>query len=154
MTTTIDQLAAELIARFHLHDNGAPVDLSPLEDLYRIRCLDLTGTGLRGFIRPSNRKRPTIAKPITIVLDRYLSPFERRLVYAHEVGHAVLGHEGTLRVESVSHYFDERQERDAWRFASLILIPEPVELIDWSVPAIAANCRVTPDMVAMWRALA
>lgn len=144
--TIVDEAARDLIERYRLHDNGAPVDLAALEDDYPIVRADLTGTGLRGFVHVQEDE-------ITVVLDSSLSPWQARLTYMHEVAHVELGHEGSLRCDAVNPWFDERQEREARRFSALVLIPTPRDIIDWSVPAIVENCRVTPELVDVWRSV-
>lgn len=142
--TMIEEAARELIERYRLHDNGAPVDLAPLEDDYPIVRANLAGTGLRGFVHVESDE-------ITVVLDSSLSAAQARLTYMHEVAHVELGHEGSLRCDAVNPWFDARQEREARRFTAIVLIPTPRDIIDWSVPAIIENCQVTPDLVEIWR---
>lgn len=150
-TNRVEEAAHEVIDWLGLHDNGAPVDLTPLEDYFRIRLIDLSGTGSHGFLKYPKRGSIQPNNPAKVFLNKHNSAFDRRILFAHEVGHGVLGHEGTLRCESVDDWFTRRQEREAWRFAATLLIPRPHHLEDWNEGVIAAQCQVWPWLVSIWQ---
>jgi hypothetical protein len=119
--TDADLILLDAIDRYGLHASGAPVDLSPLEEVCPV-AYEALPPGCAGFTvatAPATRDRPA-----TVVLDRSLGPLTRRIAYAHEAAHGLLGHAGNLALRDMDPWFQTRQERDAWRGAALLLVPQ------------------------------
>lgn len=77
----------------------------------------------------------------------------RRCAIAHELGHAVYGHE---RAEDERYSKRQEDQADLWALGQLITV-ESYRLAELTVGhhpgAIAAELRVTPDYVQLWRLL-
>jgi Zn-dependent peptidase ImmA (M78 family) len=133
-----------LIARTQLHRSRIPVDMDRLKEEFPVDYRDLQGTDVLGFLL-------TLPTPI-IVIDQSLDAYDARLIHAHEIGHALYGHRGTLRSLSVDKWFDSKAERQAWQVAAHLLIPERVfyEYRGWTVEDIAGLCGVPDWLMAMY----
>lgn len=88
----------------------------------------------------------------TISLRKHLHPIAYRCTLAHELGHAICGHDG-----KAEGWFKERQEHEADVWAANLLIEQAdymdAELIHSSSPgAIALELGVTVHFVEIWRA--
>lgn len=132
-----------LIRAHDLHDSW-PVDLTPLETRFPAVRRDLGADGPRAFAVPPTRA----GMPTWIVLDRCLREPRRRVVYAHEVGHALLAHVGSARaLDAGGTWLHTRQEGEAWALAARLLIP--IEAWGWGDPVadVAARCGV-PEWLA------
>ena len=145
MQSDIDERVEELIQRFHLHTNGIPVNLTGLEVIFPVKRRDLHLSGVTGFT--SNRADGTSV----IVISTELGDIDSRLAYAHEIGHILHGHSGTLRVMQIDEWFHNHQERDAWKVAAELLIPveEVAKHHEWSAASIATLCEVPEWLVRL-----
>lgn len=145
MRVDVDHHVWQLIDRFHLHDGGVPVDLHGLEIIYPVRRRHLRLAGVTGFTS-SRRDGGKV-----IVIDKTVSAVKARLVYAHEIGHILHGHPGTLRVMRVDEWFHDHQEREAWKVAAQLLVPleEVAKNPNWSVAAVASLCEVPEWLVRL-----
>jgi hypothetical protein len=133
----------ELVCRFGLHDSW-PVDLAPLEALYPVVERDLEPAHPRAFAVPPLSE----GGKVWVCIDRCLSPRRRRVLYAHEIGHALLDHLGSRRaIEAGAVWVHERQEAEAWTVAAALLIP--IDAWGWgdSASEVAARCEV-PEWLA------
>lgn len=135
-------LVMDAIDRYHLHDGGAPVNLSPLEIICPITYEDLSRHGLAGFCiasEPASRERPA-----HVVVCRTLDDDQRRLTYAHEAAHGIIGHSGAMTLQEMDPWFLGQQEREAWQGAAMLLIPplDQVQLVDSTMDSLAAACHV------------
>ena len=84
----------------------------------------------------------------SIHLDYHLTDQQTRSLLAHELGHALLGHQGPQ---------DAAREQQAWRYAADLLIPidlyRAAELLHGQdTYAIAAELYVTHEIVDAYRA--
>lgn len=115
-----------VIEEYGLHRGLDPiVDISALRDRFPVRYEDLGPYGVRGLIIPPPGGWPAHEEnKARVVLDcslRDTTSHEHRLVYAHEVGHGLACHAGTLPVglENLKH----EEEQEAWKVAAHLLIP-------------------------------
>jgi len=132
----------ELIARHRLHDGELPVDLSPLETEFVPLDQELAGAGARAYAVPPRGGEVTGRSPAYVVVDARRVRHERRVLYAHEVGHLLCGHPGSLRSLGVADWFHDRDEREAWEVAAALLIPRDA-WVGGATPAdVAASCHV------------
>ncbi len=147
------ETAEDLIDRFDLHVGGAPVSLKALELVYIPVYMDLSECGLPAMVwLPSDRPEATMEHPIHILLETDLDSPERRLAYAHEIGHVVCGHPGSLRARQVDNWFGDRHEREAWEFAAKLLVPDSVRWLMETEQALASTCEVPEWLVGLeWR---
>ncbi len=140
-----------LIEEFALHDLGAPVDLRPVHNVYVPHVSDLEAlAGIPAFaIRPPDLVA-TSDRPALIYLDARLDVPETRLNYAHEVGHVLCGHAGSLPHLDLGEWWYDRDEREAWQVASRLLIPWSVLVSGYTVSDIAMICEVPEWLVEMY----
>lgn len=119
----VAEVVDDLIARYGLHDGGAPVDLSPLKEEFVPLVEPFDETGIPAFSMPPRGGVVSPDLPVCVVLDE-LQPEATRLVYyAHEIGHILCGHPGSLRTLEASDWWHSRDERQAWEVATLQLTP-------------------------------
>lgn len=140
---------SELIDDYDLHRSGAPVNLSPLEDICPLYIDDLTRMGVVGFCyatEPASRRTPA-----TIAVCRSLNREQRRLTYAHEVAHGVYGHSGAMELADIFPWLEVKQEREAWIGAAMLLIPRSSLYYgnDISIESIARECRIPTWLVEL-----
>lgn len=142
-----------IVEEYGLHRGLDPVvDLSPLRDRFPVRYEDLGPFGVRGLIIPPPGGWPAHEENrARVVLDRSLEGApcpEQRLVYAHEIGHGIACHAGTLAAGLED--LVQADEQEAWKVAASLLIPR------WTIAAlghperVAAACKV-PVWVAAIR---
>lgn len=116
-------LVRSFIARHQLHHRDrSVVDLSPLHRWYRPVLAPAEADYVAWTARPYGGV-VTAKTPAKIWLREGLCPQDRRLAFAHEVAHHLLGHTGSLPLRSVDPWFHSRDEREAWQAAALLLIP-------------------------------
>lgn len=132
----------DLIQRHRLHDADWPVDLTPLESEFVPILRQHMPEGVAGFAVMPRSSHASKRDPAFVVIDQARHKLERRLIYAHEVGHVVCGHPGTIRNLTVDDWFHDRQEIEAWTVAALLLIP--IDAWGWGDPVeeVAARCGV------------
>jgi hypothetical protein len=146
---------SDLIERRRLHVGGVPVSLDGLEDEYLVMEAELAGSGIAAFaLPPIGGGIPCPAHPAGVGIDRAIAGDERRIVYAHEVGHLLLGHVGSLALKEFSAAWHEKQEAQAWAAAAMLLIPTELCLGGETVEEIAARCRVPAGLAERHPALA
>ncbi len=150
MRRRIAEAVDDLIDRHRLHDGGAPVDLSPLEGEFVPVVRELAGSGVRAFAVPPKGGAATERSPVHVVLDSGRHRLDRNVLYAHEVGHIVCGHLGSLRTLDAGDWWHDRDEREAWEVAAALLIPH--EAFGWAETArdVARECRVPAWLVEMY----
>ncbi len=141
-----------LIREYRLHENGVPVDLSPLSNLFvPVTAMEI---GTPDFVvMPQGSGDLSMSRPAHIVLaDDHELPW--RVRYAHEIAHALCRHTGSLRMIQVDGWFHDRQEREAWQLAAHLLIPSRVIYeggwSEWTMSDIAAACGVPEWLVEMY----
>jgi hypothetical protein len=106
---------------FELHLAGPPVDLSPLEEICPVTFEPLRRLGLAGLCvatEPASRVRPA-----KVAVDQDFDRRMRRIVYAHEAAHGIIGHSGAMALDELDPWFKGRIEREAWQGAAMLLIP-------------------------------
>lgn len=147
MTVDLDVLLLDAVDHYGLHDCGVPVDLSPLEEICPITYELIRPVGLLGFTFSS--KPASVEYPADVVLCKSLPRNLRRIAYAHEAAHAILGFSGAMSLSDMDPWYADKQERDAWRGAAILLIPWTVqdEIEELTLDAIAHACDV-PRFVA------
>lgn len=143
MSSLVTRMAREFVDEWSLHEGGVPVDLGPLEDHFVPHYSDLSEQGVVGY-------GLFVDELGSIFIDEQLSDYERRLVYAHELGHYIAGHSAspvTSQLDDVQH---SRDEREAWLVAAVLLIPP--EAVEWDTSAsdVAGSCRVPEWLVEMY----
>lgn len=147
---------ARIVEEFALHEGGAPVRLEPLEGTFLLEFGDLLSSGAIGIAKPPLHDLvPSPFSPAAVMVEERLDRGEMRLVYAHEIGHVVCGHAGSLRVASLGRAWDDKQEKEAWEVAAALLVPME-ELVSGDTSAeVAARCEVPVDLVErhpwLWR---
>lgn len=150
MKTHVAEAVRHLIDRFGLHEDvTGPVPIFNLEPMFPVVHRDLDTMGVAGLVILPKAMPITETNFAQVVLNTHLGPDEARLVYAHEVGHAVSGHEGELRCASLDSWFADRAERQAWHVAARLLIPDTAWQDRRDVQRMAATFRVPPALVAM-----
>lgn len=150
MSARVRSAAAAFVREWSLHDGGLPVDLSVLHDHFAPVYLDLSSEGVlgTGVFLPGGNGDVTVGR---IMIDEALSGFDRRLVYAHELGHFVAGHMASSVTSSLNSWQHDREERQAWIAAAVMLVP--VEAFGWdeTIDGIAESCGVPPELIALSR---
>lgn len=149
MSKWILDAARDFVREWDLHQSGTPVDLSVLEDSFAPAYVDLTEQGILGyglFLDDDASDAPMG----TIFIEQELPRDDRRLVYAHELGHMVAGHSGTPVTSKLNSFQHDRNEREAWLAAAVLLIPPDVVSWDETIDSVAAACRVPEELVAMF----
>lgn len=135
--------ADDLIRTYRLHD-AVPVDLSPVEERYPQTIRDLGPNAPRAFAVP-----PLVPDGAAwVVIDSSVWARDRRILYAHEIAHLLLGHAGSLRVMEGDGWLHDRQEREAWALAAYLLIPGRFVELDDTHDDIAVRCGVPSWLVA------
>lgn len=136
-----------LIDTYGLH-NTIPVKLAPLEDLFPVRyepirrILGVDGMVISPpdpYVTPRNRAR--------VVLDNGLNDHKERLIYAHEIGHAISGHVGGFASLDMDPWFRAKHEREAWEAGAALLIP--LHAMHGDVWRISQVCHVPRFMVQL-----
>jgi hypothetical protein len=140
------RIARNLIDIYELHRQGVPVDISPLEHAFPLDLQDLSGSGVMAFVVPARGRRAA-----RVVIDQGCPRRQRRWLYAHEVAHAALGHDGSLSVLKVDDWFHDRAEREAWHLAAELLVPDDIIFRrgNWTEAEIAALCEVPVELVQL-----
>jgi len=145
MTFTVAEFVTDLIHHYDLHGRyDAPVDnvnLEPLENLFPMIRRDISVCGMDGYVIPP-RGEITESNPAIITIDRRLGQMYSRLVYAHEIGHALYGHEGAFKMTDIDRRLIDREERDAWAVAARLLVPLEAVVRHQERARIAAACFV------------
>lgn len=140
-----------LVDQYDLH-RTVPVRLDPLEDLFAVRFASMEHLGLMGAllapkqgwpVSPDNRGR--------ILLDWGLNEQEVQTTVAHEIGHALYQHPGSRT--SLSLGLEDKHERQAWKVASALLIPEHVVMEEQEAERVAMVCEVPLFMVDLWQSI-
>lgn len=137
-----------LIDTYDLHAS-IPVRLEAIEPLFCPERRNLSGTGVAGMVILPRSGPISESNFARVLLSDTLSPFEERLVYAHEVAHVILGHPGELMFEGMDRWFVDKSEREAWQIAARLLVPVSAVVEHGEVQSIASACRVPPDIVHM-----
>ena len=136
------------INQYDLHET-AHVTLWPLEDLFLIRYLDMSGMGSLGTIlTPPNGWPVTAQNRARVLIDQDMGPDDARVIIAHEMGHGFCEHVGSASSYALG--LHDRHEREAWEAAALLLIPERVIYEEQDVARIAAACGVPHWLVGLW----
>ncbi len=145
MMFTIAEYVNDLIDHFDLHGTyNAPVDhvnLDPLENLFPMLRREIASCGMDGYVIPPHGEI-TESNPAIITIDRRLGPLYSRIVYAHEIGHALYGHEGAFKMTDIDRRMADREERDAWSVAARLLVPPEAVVRHEERTRIAAACFV------------
>src|SRR5688500_9073869 len=94
--------AQRLIRERALHNTSLPVDLSMLYDEFQPVYDDLIPMHMlgHGMFPPSGKASP--AFPARIIIDAGLEEDDRRLVYAHEIGHYTCGQIHIAKTTNIS----------------------------------------------------
>ena len=144
MREEVRQTLWELIYDYGLHAQRLPIELSPLQELFVPVNADTADTGVLAFaVSPRGDALPTKRDPAHVVIDRNLPEPERRLCFAHEVGHVIGNHIGSLRSLQVNEWFHDKNEREAWEVAAELLVPLEVFMVEGrTTEEIAALCEV------------
>lgn len=142
MGLDLDYLLLDAIDRYGLHDYGAPVDLSPLEEICPVTYELIRPVGLLGFTFssiPASRENPA-----DVVLCKSLPTELRRIAFAHEAAHAIMGYSGAMSLSDMDPWYANKQEREAWRGAAILLIPWSIQddMKEITIDEIARQCRV------------
>ena len=121
---------------------------------FPLRVDDLSEYDLAGMVVcPADGTEITDDNPAYVAVHSGLDRPMQRLIYAHEVGHAILGHEGQLRLSEMDSWFTNRLEREAWQVAAQLLVPQSLLWAaaqhGWSPSHVAALCAVPEWLVAM-----
>ncbi|MGB3331145.1 MAG: ImmA/IrrE family metallo-endopeptidase [Thermomicrobiales bacterium] len=96
----------------------------PLEALFHVRYEPILRDWRTDGIAIAPRDMPVSAgNPASIVLDLGLNDHRERLIYAHEIGHALYGHMGPVAYRGMDPWFRRKAERQAWEAAAALLIP-------------------------------
>lgn len=137
-----------LIARHRLHDGGAPVDFAPLAERFVVIDADFGESGVAAVgVPPLLPGDPSSANPAGILIDARIAGRLRRIAYAHEVGHIVCGHVGSLAAREINASWHDKQEAQAWEAAAMLLVPVEAFAWDATVDEIAAACDVPAGLV-------
>lgn len=145
----VAEAVGDLIDRFGLHDEGVPVDLSPLKEEFVPLVEPIAEMGVRAFAVPPKGGVVSLDSPACVVLDEEQPEALRRLYYAHEIGHVLCEHEGSLRTLAVNDWFHDRQEREAWEVASVLLIPT-AQMVGRTAAEVARACGVPTWLAEMY----
>lgn len=144
-----------LIEDSQIHAAGAPVDVVPLHRWFVPVVRHFADRRVRGGLVWPVDGDISERNPARVLLSDRLSDSNRRLYYAHEIGHAFCCHQGTYTVLSLDNALNDRQERQAWEIAAELLIP--TEMVFESIfdgrssEEIAAICEVPPRLVELYR---
>lgn len=142
--------AAQAFAReWRLHEDGAPVELSRLHERFTPVYVDLSTEGIVGAGMFVEDDQSGIALG-RILIASSLSDAGRRLVYAHELGHFAAGHMASPVTSSLNSWQHDRDEREAWLAAAVLLIPTSAVRWGENVDEIAARCRVPVALAQMF----
>ncbi len=148
----VEETVAQLIDSFDLHGTTERpvhrVNLAPLEEWFPITRRPLRALGLAGYVLAADH--PVSAeRSINIVLASELTAYRTRLAYAHEIGHALHGHEGATLFDNLDSWFTDRFEREAWRVAAQLLVPVDAIATYQTVQAISQACDVPEKLVRL-----
>lgn len=111
---------------------------------------DLRATGSPAFALAPATGRVSDDRPALVYLDRSLSSLERRWSYAHEIGHVLCGHASSVPTLRVSEELHDRNEREAWEAAAVLLVPIEAFVEGQTVDGMAALCEVPPWLVQLY----
>lgn len=124
LALTIDadpiSLALRLINQFDLHGDGAAVDLRPLAELF-VPVYDEVGH-INLAVPPDDREVVTVQKPARTILSRR-DPIPEHVRYAHEIGHILCRHQGSLGLLEVDGWFSDKQENEARTMSAFLTLP-------------------------------
>lgn len=147
MQEDVAEIVFGLIDQYELHQQHM-VNLEPLEALFPRMERDLTDIGIDGFVIP-----PGVPisddNPAVVTVNKRLTRNERRLVYAHEIGHALHGHAGAFRMDDIDAWFVDREEREAWTIAARLLVPMAAVTELGESRRIASACCVPEWLVGL-----
>ena len=150
MKPHIAEVVDLMIDAYGLHEDvTAPVPIFNLEPVFPVVRRDLDHMGIAGMVILPRELPVTECNFARVVLSDALDDDDERLVYAHEVAHGIMGHEGELRVSDMDSWFTDRSERQAWQIAARLLIPPSAWLDRGDVQRMAAAFRV-PTMLVRW----
>lgn len=137
-----------LIDDYRLHQ-WMLVKLAPLEALFPVRHADLDVFRIAGSCIPPPDGLISPATPARVVLDCGLDDYSARIVYAHEIGHALAGHAGELMTIALDAWFGDKAEREAWEVAALLLVPYDAISRYQDLYVIALMCEVPEHLVSL-----
>lgn len=140
----------KLVERYALHaDPSGPVPIFNLEPMFPAVRRDFGPMGVAGMVILPETLPVTESNFAQVVLNKHLGPDGARLVYAHEVGHAIAGHVGELMCSNMDNWFTNRAEHQAWEIAARLLIPEPAWVDRRDIQRMSAVFRVPPSIVKL-----
>jgi Zn-dependent peptidase ImmA (M78 family) len=147
----LPHIADEVDALVDCYDLHAslPVDIWQLEPMFPAIHADTDTTTVAGMVILPQSLPVTEQNFARVILSDKLTPYECRLVYAHEVAHGIIGHEGELRMAPMDRWFTDKAEREAWEVASRLLVPIRAVVEYEDVTSIAHACRVPQEMVKL-----
>lgn len=142
MRADVAERVRALIDSYDLHGDGVPVRLSRVEDVYVPWREDLDPIGVAAYSIPSKHGQPTAMSPAHVVINSAADRIDQRLLFAHEIGHVLCEHPGSLPHLDLGEWWHERDEREAWEVAAYLLIPSQVIWHYGETVLIAAACEV------------
>lgn len=148
MARRIVSAAKRFATEWSLHDDRLPVELSTLHDAFEPVYEDLTELEVLGYgAFVDCGDSGAVGR---VLIEQSLSEDDRRLVYAHEIGHFICGHLASPVTSEVNGWQHDRDEREAWLAAAVLLIPSSA--VGWgeNVDEVAAHCRVPAELVQMY----
>lgn len=119
----IVDLANEFVTMHDLHDSIDWVDLSVLESRYVPDYVAIEDRTIIGYSLYPPERPITPHNPAKVFIDHELQPDESRLVYAHEIGHEIAGHQEAFTTTELGGSLHNLYEREAWLAAAVMLIP-------------------------------
>lgn len=143
-----------LIDQYNLHfRRGRPleyVSLEPLEPLFPLVVRDLSDWGMDGCVIPPSGEI-TPSNPAVINVHKGLSKQRQRIIHAHEIGHALNDHAGAFKWEEAKMdlWFADREEREAWEVAAMLLVPIDTVVTYQDASRIATICDVPEWLVGL-----
>ena len=149
MRADVSEAAWDLIENHSLHASDGWVSLEPLEPLFVPVLRDLEPIGVPAFAVPAIGAT-AMKTPAHVVLDAHSPRMIRRLLYAHEIGHILCGHAGSLVHLELGDWWHDRDEREAWEVASVLLIPHHIFMEGLSTDEVACACGVPRWLVKMY----
>lgn len=153
MTTRLDHPSYDavrgVVERYSLHAEPLTLPISPRQiardEGWEMRFAEGMG-GVYGVAAVYHGM-----KVMTINAD--ISPGIQRGVIAHELGHVLCRHDLTLdfvlprtRYADFANWIDQRQEREAWLVAAILLIPDQLVLSGYSAEELAALCHCSTSL--------
>ena len=148
MKPHVAETVDRLIWDYGLHEDlEGPVPIFKLEPIFPVERWDLAHVGLAGMVILPETRPVTESNFAPVVLSDALDDHDERIVYAHEVAHGILEHEGGLRLDEMDCWFENRSEREAWEVAARLLVPPVAWLDRGDVQRMAAAFAVPPALV-------